>query len=78
MPASREDLPHGGGGDAVAETDQFALHAPVSPGGILGGHADDELLDHRCGRETAGSTACGVVPFARDEFAVPGQDRGRE
>jgi hypothetical protein len=36
MPASREDLPHGGGGDAVAETDQFALHAPVSPARVLG------------------------------------------
>jgi hypothetical protein len=24
------DLPHGGGGDAVAEPDQFALHAPMS------------------------------------------------
>jgi hypothetical protein len=28
-----QDLPHRGGGDAMAEPDQFALHAPMSPGG---------------------------------------------
>jgi len=35
-----QDPPHGGGGDAMAEPDEFALHAPVSPGGVLGCHAD--------------------------------------
>jgi hypothetical protein len=34
-----QDLPHGGRRDAVAEPDQLAWHAPVSPGGILGCHA---------------------------------------
>jgi hypothetical protein len=34
MPASWEDLPHGGSSDAMAKPDQFALHAPVAPGGF--------------------------------------------
>jgi len=40
-----QDLPDGGGGDRVAEPDEFALHAAVSPGGIIGGDADHELAD---------------------------------
>ncbi len=39
-----EDLPHRGGGDAMAEPDQFALHPPVSPSGILGSWSLSELL----------------------------------
>jgi hypothetical protein len=76
MPASREDLPDGGGGDAVAESDQFALHAPVSPGGVLSCPAHHEVRDRRCGGWTSGSAACGVVRFPGDERAVPGQERG--
>jgi hypothetical protein len=62
-----EYLPHRGGSDAMAESDQFALHSPVPPGGILGCHADDKLLDRRRGRWTSGSAAYGVVPLARDQ-----------
>jgi hypothetical protein len=40
-----QDLPDGGGGDRVAEPDEFALHAAVSPGGIIGSDADHELAD---------------------------------
>jgi hypothetical protein len=29
-----QDLPHSGGGDAMAEPDQFALHPPVSQDGF--------------------------------------------
>jgi hypothetical protein len=43
MPASREDLPHRGGGDAMAQPDQFTLHAPVSPGGVLSCHANHQV-----------------------------------
>jgi hypothetical protein len=45
----------------MAEADQFALHAPVSSDGILGCHADDELLDRRDGGWTSGlyRTRCG-------------------
>ena len=72
-----QDLPHGGGGDAVAEADQFALHAQVSPAWVLGGQTDDELLDCRCSRGTSAPAACGVVPLPGDQPAMPGQDRGR-
>jgi hypothetical protein len=60
----------------VAESDQFALHAPMSPGGILDCHANDQLLDRCCGRRTSGMATCGVVPFPRDQSAVPGHDGG--
>jgi transposase InsO family protein len=63
IPRNTEDLPHGGGGDAMAEPDQFALHAPVPPGGILGCHANHQLLDRCCSRWTSGAAACGVVPL---------------
>jgi hypothetical protein len=72
-----EDLPHRGGGNAMAEPDQFALHPPVPPGRILGCHADNKLLDRRRGRWTSELAVCGVVPLARDQPAVPDQDRGR-
>jgi hypothetical protein len=44
-----QDVPDRGGGDVVAEPDQFALHAPVSPARVLSCQADDELLDCRRG-----------------------------
>ncbi len=72
-----QNLPHGGGGDAMAEPDQFALHAPVSPLWVLGGHADDQFLDRCCGRRTSGLAARGVVPLPGDQPAMPGQNRGR-
>lgn len=71
-----QDLPHGGGRDAMAESDQFALHPPVSPAGILRCHPHHEILD-RCGSGwTSRAPACGVVPCAGDQLAVPSQDRG--
>jgi hypothetical protein len=60
----------------MAEPDQFALHPPVSPGGVLVCHADDQVLDRCGGRGTPGPAACGVVPRTRDQSAMPGQDRG--
>jgi hypothetical protein len=60
----------------MAEPDQFPLHAPVSPTGILAGHVNDQLRDPRGGRETSRLTAGGVVPSPRDQLAMPGQDRG--
>jgi hypothetical protein len=60
----------------VAEVDQFALPAPVSPARVFGGHADDELLDHCCSGRTSRSAARGVVPLPGNQPAMPGQDRG--
>src|SRR5947209_16478562 len=71
-----ENLPHGGRRDAVAEPDQLALHAPVSPGRILGCHPNDQLLDRCCGWRTSGLATCGVVPFPRDQPTVPSHERG--
>jgi hypothetical protein len=34
-PGVVRDLPDRGGGDRVAETDEFALHPPVSPCGVF-------------------------------------------
>lgn len=48
-----QDLPNGGGGDAMAEPDQFTLHPPMSPGGILGFHANHQSFDRCCGRRDA-------------------------
>ena len=59
-----QDLPHGRGGDAMAEPDQFALHPPVSPGGILNCHANHDFFDGHSGRGTSGLAACRVVPLA--------------
>jgi hypothetical protein len=33
-----QDLPYGGGGDGVAEADQFAVDSSVAPARILAGH----------------------------------------
>jgi hypothetical protein len=60
----------------VAEPDQFALHASISPGGVLDGHANHEFLDRFYRWGTSGLAACGVVPFPRDQPTVPGQDSG--
>lgn len=71
-----QDLPQGGRGDAVAEPDQLTLHAPVSPGRILGCYPDGQLLDRCCGGRTSGLAMCGVVPFPRDQPTVPRPQRG--
>jgi hypothetical protein len=61
----------------MAQPDQFALHAPMPPGRVLGCHAHHEILDCRGGGWPSGSTASGVVPLSGNQPAVPGQDRGR-
>jgi hypothetical protein len=59
-----QDLPHRGGSDPMTEPDQFALHSSVSPGGILGGHANHDLLDRRCGRGTSRPATSRIIPLA--------------
>jgi hypothetical protein len=71
-----QDRPDGRGADPVAEAGEFAVDASISPGGILGGQADDE------GAQAGGdgwSTGLGRLsgPAAGDELAVPAQDGGR-
>ncbi|AHH98693.1 hypothetical protein KALB_5331 [Kutzneria albida DSM 43870] len=74
-----EDLPDCRGGDAVPETNQFSLDAPVSPLRVLGRHADDEVLDRCRGRWTPWAAPVAVVPFPGDQPPMPGQQgRGRD
>lgn len=58
-----QNLLHRGGSDAMAGPDQFALHAPMSSGGVLCCHAHHEVLDCRCGGWPSWLAACGVVPL---------------
>jgi len=69
-----QDVPDGGGADAVAEPGQFAVDSSVAPPWILLGQLPDEVLDRRaCHGAPGGSAAGGVVPFGGDDPAVPGQ-----
>ena len=72
-----QDLPHGGGGDRVAELDELAVHPPVPPGRVVRGDADDELADRGCCGRPAGTALAGVVPSAGDQSPVPGEQRRR-
>jgi len=72
-----QDLPHGRGGDVMVKPDQLALYSPMPPREVLICHPHHQLLDRLSGRGKPGLAACGVVPLARDQLAVPDQDRGR-
>jgi len=52
-----EDSPDGGGADLVAESGEFAVHAPIAPGRIFGGQPDDQAPE-ACG--DGGSAGAGV------------------
>ncbi|MFE4685163.1 hypothetical protein ACFRNJ_30905 [Streptomyces sp. NPDC056721] len=72
-----EDGPHGGGGHLVAEAGEFAVDAPMALSRVLGRHAQDQG-SHGGGRwRASGSAPLAIVPLPRDQFAVPGQQRGR-
>ena len=62
--------------DPHPEAQQFSLDALVAPTGILLGEADDELLDVLVERGSPRATIR-VGPSARDEAAVPAQQRLR-
>jgi hypothetical protein len=47
-PGVVEDLPDRRGSDRVAEFHEFALHASVPPGRVVGRHADHEFGDRSC------------------------------
>src|SRR5919198_366906 len=64
----------GGRRDPHAKAEQLALDALVAPAGILGGQADDQLLEVlvECG---APASTMRVGPGASDQAAVPAQQR---
>jgi hypothetical protein len=72
-PGIMQDLPHRGGCDRVAELDEFALHAPVPPCRVVRGHADYEFPDSGCRGRSSGPPPVRVIPFARGQSPVPGE-----
>lgn len=76
-PGVAEDLPHARRCDFVAESGQFAVDAPVAPGGVLAGHAQGEPADLGVHGWPSPSRGGGLGPPARDEAAMPPNDGGR-
>ena len=72
---SMQDLPDSGRGDRHADLGQFAVDAAVSPQWILFRQADDEAGDARSCQRAARRAPLARVVFARDQPAVPGQQR---
>lgn len=61
----------------MAQAGEFAVDAPVSPSRVVGRHAQDQGFDGGGRWRASGSAPLAVVPLLRDQFAVPGQQRGR-
>jgi hypothetical protein len=62
-----EDLPHGGGSDLDAGEDEFAVDAPVAPGGVLGCQAEDEAADRGESARTPRSASRRIASAASSE-----------
>src|ERR1019366_7827609 len=63
-----QDLPDGGGGDLDAEGREFAVDAPVSPGGVLAGQGQDESADRADGARAPAAlrpAGRGMAPLIR-------------
>ena len=77
-PASRlaQDLPHRRRGDRDPEGEQFAVHSPVSPAGVLAGQAHHQGADRPQRARSAAAAGSGHRGVAAGEqVAVPLQDR---
>jgi len=57
----------------VAEADEFAMDAPVSPRRVLLRETYDQLAQLRCFRRPALATGRGLGPVPGNTFAVPAQ-----
>jgi hypothetical protein len=75
-PRVLQDRPYGGGGNPVAESDQFALNASVAPVRVLVGHPQHQGAEGLWGGWTAGLSSW-VGPAAGDEVGVPAQQGSR-
>jgi hypothetical protein len=69
-----QDGPDGGGVEAVAESGEFEVDAPVAPRRVLGGEADDELFSVARDAGSAGPSLR-VDPAGCGEAVVSGQQR---
>ena len=70
--AKGPNSPHSGGSNAVAEANEFAGDAAVAPGGVVGGHVDDEATK-RGGGGWSARRPQGLSPVAGDSASVPTQ-----
>src|SRR5256885_905806 len=61
--------------DAIAEAEEFALDAAVSPARVLPGQAPDQFTDLLRDRRASGGVRVG--PFFRDQAPVPGEQGPR-
>ena len=71
-----EDFPDSGGGDAVSESVEFAVDAPVAPGRVLAIETEYESADLCWCGWSAGSRCRWLGPVAGDETAVPSDHGG--
>jgi hypothetical protein len=71
-----EDLPHGGGRDAVSESAEFAVDAPVTPGRVLGTEAQHESSELGWRGRPSCSGLWWLGPVAGHKATVPADDRG--
>src|SRR6516165_10745258 len=58
----------------VAEQGEFRLDAPTAPGGVLAGHASDEVAKLGVELRAAGSPLGPPSPIELKALAVPGKD----
>ena len=80
-----EDLPHGGGGDAVSEAAEFAVDAPVASGRFLGVETQDETAgdvalegsDVRWGASTCVAMAGSAIRLRGTGWLLVGRLVGR-
>jgi hypothetical protein len=61
----------------VAEPDEFALYPPVPPRGVVCRDAEYERADRGCRGWQSGTPATRVVPLARDQPPMLGEQRRR-
>jgi hypothetical protein len=64
-----QDLPHGRGGDSVAEPDELTRDAAVAPGAVLSRHPRHQGPDRLWG-ECAAGLSSRVAPVTSDEVGV--------
>jgi hypothetical protein len=71
-----QDAAHRGGGEAVAEAEEFPSNALLAPARILTGQTQDSLAKAHRDRRSAGR-AVRISPAPGDQISVPAQQRRR-
>ncbi len=72
-----ENRLHGTGRDLVAKPGQFAMDAPISPGGVVGGQPQHQPAQLGWGAPAAGAVTPVLDPAPLHQVPVPPQNRGR-